>query len=70
MNGGPPGDLIIKVRVHPHPYFERDGLDLYLDLPVSVGEAYFGAKVRVPTPMGDVTLTVPARAPILPAYGA
>lgn len=60
--GGPPGDLIIAIRVRPHPHFERDGLDLYLDLPISVGEAYNGAKVRVPTPEGHVTLSVPRHA--------
>ncbi len=59
VGGGPAGDLILTIRVAPHPYFERDGLDLYVDLPISVGEAYNGAKVRVPTPAGDVTLSVP-----------
>lgn len=62
MFGGPPGDLVLEIRVTPHPHFEREGLDLYLDLPITVAEAYRGAKVRVPTPDGDVTLTVPRRA--------
>lgn len=62
MFGGPPGDLILAIRVKPHPHFERQGLDLYLDLPITVGEAHRGAKVRVPTPEGDVTLTVPKHA--------
>ncbi len=61
-NDGPAGDLVIRVTVRPHPLFERDGLDLYLDLPITVGEAYKGAKVPVPTPSGDVTLTVPTGA--------
>lgn len=60
--GGPPGDLILNIRVSKHPHFERSGLDLYLDLPVTVGEAYRGAKVRVPTPDGPITLTVPKHA--------
>ena len=60
--GGPPGDLIITIRVTPHPHFERIGLDLYLDLPITPGEAYRGAKVRVPTHDGFVTLTVPKHA--------
>src|SRR6185436_13278546 len=54
--GGPSGDLVIAIRVRPHPHFERDGLDLSLDLPVSAGEAYHGAKVPVPTPGGEVSL--------------
>lgn len=62
MFGGPPGDLVLVIRVKPHPHFERDGLDLYLDLPVTVREAFSGAKVRIPTPSGDVTLTVPEHA--------
>jgi curved DNA-binding protein len=60
--GGPTGDLVITVRVNPHPFFERDGLDLHLNLPITVAEAYRGAKVRVPTPDGPVTLSVPVHA--------
>jgi curved DNA-binding protein len=57
--GAPAGDLLITVRVKKHPHFERDGLDLRLDLPLTPGEAFEGAKVSVPTPDGDVTLKVP-----------
>lgn len=60
--GGPPGDLVLAIRVRPHPQFERRELDLYLDLPITIGESYHGAKVKVPTPDGTVTLTVPKRA--------
>jgi len=60
--GGANGDLVLAIRVRPHRYFERKGLDLFLDLPITVKEAYFGAKVRIPTPEGDVTLTVPKHA--------
>jgi curved DNA-binding protein len=62
MMGGPPGDLVLTIRVAAHPHFERIGLDLYLDLPISPAEAYRGAKVRVPTHDGYVTLTVPKHA--------
>jgi curved DNA-binding protein len=61
-NGAPPGDLLLTIRVRPHAFFERSGLDLYLDLPITVAEAYRGAKVRAPTPDGPVTLTVPRHA--------
>jgi curved DNA-binding protein len=57
--GGPAGDLLITVRVQPHAYFEREGLDLKLNLPLTPGEAFDGAKVSVPTPDGEVTLKVP-----------
>lgn len=56
--GGPPGDLLLAITVTPHPFFRREGLDLHVDLPVSLNEAYFGAKIRVPTPDGSVTMTL------------
>lgn len=59
--GGPPGDLVIETEVLPHPRLRRDGLDLYLTLPVTVDEAYNGAAVEVPTFEGPVILKVPAR---------
>ncbi len=58
-NGGPPGDLILIVHVEPHKFFRREGNDLHLDLPLTVAEAYRGAKVKVPTPSGDVSLKIP-----------
>jgi molecular chaperone DnaJ len=60
--GGPPGDLIIRTHVEPHPHFERDGLDLTLRLPITFHEAYGGASVSVPTPSGPVQMKVPPRA--------
>ncbi|HVY48542.1 MAG TPA: DnaJ C-terminal domain-containing protein [Minicystis sp.] len=59
LGGGPPGDLLVTVHVLPHPFFKREGDDLYLDLPVTLGEAYRGDKIRIPTPEGEVTLKVP-----------
>jgi DnaJ-class molecular chaperone len=60
-NGGPRGDLILTIHVKPHPHFKREGDDLHLELPLALHEAYFGAKVRVPTFDGSVTLKVPER---------
>ncbi|MCC6216702.1 MAG: J domain-containing protein [Polyangiaceae bacterium] len=60
--GGPPGDLLVTIHVTPHPHYERDGLDLSVEVPITVGEAWRGAKIRVPTPEGEVTLVVPERA--------
>lgn len=60
QSGGPPGDLYLVVEVEPHPHFRREGDDLHVDLPITLGEAYFGAKVRVPTLEGGVMLKVPA----------
>jgi DnaJ-class molecular chaperone len=59
QNGGEPGDLYILTTLHPHPYFRRDGLDVLVDVPVSLYEALLGAKVDVPTLDGKVTMTIP-----------
>ena len=56
---GPPGDALIEISVQPHPYFTRKGDDICLDLPISLKEAVLGGKVKVPTPSGTVTASVP-----------
>jgi DnaJ-class molecular chaperone len=56
---GESGDLYIVTSVTPHPYFRRDGLDIHLDLPISLYEALFGAKIDVPTLDGQRTITIP-----------
>ena len=53
------GDLYIVTHVQPHPYFTRDGLDVILELPISIYEAVLGNKIEVPTLDGPVTLTIP-----------
>jgi molecular chaperone DnaJ len=58
--GGSPGDLYLVVRVQPHPLLDRRGSDLYLDVPVTVGEATLGAAITVPAPDGEVRVKVPA----------
>lgn len=58
--GGPPGDLYLVPRMASHPHVRREGNDLYMDLPITVGEALRGAEVKVPTFDGTVTLKVPA----------
>ena len=53
-------DVLLKVRISPHPYFRREGNDVLLDVPVSLSEAILGAKVDVPTLDGTkLTVTVP-----------
>lgn len=56
---GGPGDAIVTIEIQPHRFYTRDGDDIRLDLPVTLGEAVLGAQVRVPTPDGPVMLTVP-----------
>ena len=57
--GGPAGDLLLDVRVEPHPLYRRSGDTLEVTLPVSIAEAIEGAKVDVPTPWGTIALKVP-----------
>ena len=54
------GDLLLKLRIQPHPYFKRDGNDLILEVPLSLPEAVLGTKVDVPTLDGTkLTVKVP-----------
>jgi len=62
FGGGPSGDALVEVRVRPHPLFERDGVNIRMDLPISLKEAVLGAKVATPTVDGLVTLTIPKNA--------
>lgn len=57
--GGQAGDLIVLVRVEPHPTFTRQGHDIYVEVPVSIGEAVLGASIDVPTLDGTILVTVP-----------
>jgi DnaJ-class molecular chaperone len=56
---GGPGDALIEVEVVPDPRFTREGDDISLELPISLSEAVLGGRIRVPTPTGAVTMTVP-----------
>ena len=58
---GQAGDLLLTIHVRPHPFFKREGDDLHLDVPLTVAEAFRGAKVHVPTFDGGVTMKVPPR---------
>ena len=58
--GGSPGDLYVRVRVAPHPLFERRGDDLHVEVPITFTQAALGGEVQVPTLNGSVTLKVPA----------
>jgi DnaJ-class molecular chaperone len=62
QHGGAPGDLILEVEVGAHPWFRREGLDVSMDLPISIAEAALGATVSIPLPRGEATLKVPAGA--------
>ena len=56
---GSPGDILLAIRVAPHPYFQRRGNQLHVKVPVTVAEAALGAKIDLPTPSGTVSLKIP-----------
>jgi molecular chaperone DnaJ len=59
--GGPPGDLYVFIRVKPHEYFERQDLDLYCAVPISVTQASLGAEIHVSTLEGKtIKVRIPA----------
>jgi DnaJ-class molecular chaperone len=61
LMGGPPGDVVVTIEFVPHPVFKVDGDSLRADLPVTLDEAVLGAKVRVPTLEGPVSIDIPAK---------
>lgn len=60
LGGGEAGDALVEVHVKPHKLFRREGDDVHIELPIALNEAVLGAKVRVPTIDGLVTMTIPA----------
>ena len=60
VNGGPAGDLRVGVNVRPHPFFERDGYNVWCDVTVSFAQAALGDELQVPTLDGKVKYSIPA----------
>jgi molecular chaperone DnaJ len=58
VNGGPSGDLLLGIRVKPHPIFERRGNDIWCELPITFTQAALGDEVTVPTLDGDVSYQI------------
>ncbi len=54
------GDAIVTIHINGHPFYERDGDNVILELPISLKEAVEGAKIKVPTVDGPVMLSIPA----------
>jgi len=55
---GPPGDLMVQIKVKPHPYFKRDGSDINTDLYITLSQAVLGAELGVKTLYGDVKMKI------------
>ena len=59
IHGGPAGDLYVVLHVKEHPFFEREGNDLYCVVPISFPQAALGTEIKVPTLESEQTLKVP-----------
>jgi molecular chaperone DnaJ len=59
LNGGPAGDVYVTVQMQSHPLFERDGSDIYCEIPITYAQAVLGAEITVPTIDGDVKYAIP-----------
>jgi molecular chaperone DnaJ len=57
--GGPRGDLLVSTRVREHPFFVRQGDGVHCEVELGICEALRGARIRVPTPLGESVLVVP-----------
>jgi curved DNA-binding protein len=58
--GGQSGDIYLRIIYQPHPYFDVEGLDLILTVPISPWEAVLGAKIMIPTLKSKINLKIPA----------
>ena len=59
ISGGPSGDLIIRINVSAHRFFERKGADVFCKVPINIAQAILGSKIRVRTIDGKVELRIP-----------
>lgn len=59
MNGGPPGDLYVEIRIKQHTMFQREGDDLHCEIPISFAKAALGGEIEVPTLSGKASFTIP-----------
>ena len=60
LNGGPAGDLLVRVQVKPHPQFQREGVTVLYEQPVTFYQAAMGAELEIPTIDGKVKYNLPA----------
>ena len=60
FNGGPNGDIYIQFKVKEHAIFQREGDDIYLDLPITITEAVLGCKKEIPTVYGNLVIEIDA----------
>ena len=63
VHGGPRGDLYIYLNVEEHPFFKREGHNLFCDMPISFPQAALGGEIEVPTLDGSHKLKIPSGTP-------
>ncbi len=59
LRGGPPGDLYVIIFVEEHPFFQRQGNNIYCQVPIGISQAVLGAEIAVPTLEGEEKLKIP-----------
>ena len=59
QRGGPTGDLLVTIRIKPHPIYKREDYDVYIEIPITFVQAALGATIRVPTLDGVVEYDIP-----------
>lgn len=59
VHGGPSGDVYVVLHVKEHPFFEREGKDLFCVVPISFAQAGLGAEIKIPTLEGETTVKIP-----------
>ena len=60
VNGGPPGDLYVVIRLKPHPVFQREENDLHCEMPISFTTAALGGDIEIPTLDGSAKIKIPS----------
>lgn len=63
FHGGPPGDLYVILHVEEHPFFKRDGTEIFCEVPISFPQAALGAEIEVPTIDGTSKIKIPSGTP-------
>lgn len=58
FNGGPAGDALIELHITPHKFYKRRGHNIHMEVPISLKEAVLGGKITLPTPAGEVAMTL------------
>ena len=59
VNGGPNGDVLAEIYIKRHPIFQRNGMDVFCEVPISFAQAALGGEIQVPTLDGKVSFNIP-----------